>query len=242
VIIISKKANKKTEKIEVRVTTEQKEFIQNKSEGLGYKYISPFLINSAYDHFAIELDLSHFREVSKEINYIGKNINNLVHHIFTVGTYSDYDLKEIQRLQKETFEKLNKEYDYLLKLRRKYRESNMSLKDKKRLIEELNKHEIEVPKEILLEEIYERIRNNVLYICKMIEDSPEQEEGISDYVYEYLFDSNLLELDEETLIEFANDIYMFSEKMKMKLLNVMKVFNDEDWYELKDILDEYEDI
>jgi len=76
----------------------------------------------------------------------------------------------------------------------------------------------------------------------MIEDSPEQEEGISDYVYEYLFDSNLLELDEETLIEFANDIYMFSEKMKMKLLNVMNVFNDDDWYELKDILDEYEDI
>src|SRR5690625_7982323 len=96
----------------------------------------------------------------------------------------------------------------------------MSLKDKRRLIEELNKHEIEISKEVLLEEIYEQIRNNVLYICQMIEDSPEQEEGISDYVYEYLFDSNLLELDEETLIEFANDIYMFSEKMKMKLLNV----------------------
>src|SRR5690625_7040772 len=116
------------------------------------------------DFFIIELDLSHFDNVAKEINYIGKNINNLVHHIFTVGTYSDYDLKEIQRLQKETFEKLNKEYDYLLKLRRKYRESNMSLKDKRRLIEELNKHEIEISKEVLLEEIYKQIMKNILYI------------------------------------------------------------------------------
>jgi|GEM_PF-2283749 len=235
-------SNRKNTYFQVRLSHDDKDYIIQKAKDLGYKNVSPFIVNSAKDFFVIELDLSLFNEVAKEINYIGKNINNLVHHIFTVGTYSDYDLKEIQRLQKETFEKLNKEYDYLLKLRRKYRESNMSLKDKRRLIEELNKHEIEISKEVLLEEIYEQIRNNVLYICQMIEDSPEQEEGISDYVYEYLFDSNLLELDEETLIEFANDIYMFSEKMKMKLLNVMNVFNDDDWYELKDILDEYEDI
>src|SRR5690625_2806983 len=194
--------NKKDEIIKFRVTKEQKEKIKKKAEQYGYNYVSSFLKASAENHFIIKLDLSYFDEVAKEINYIGKNINNLVHHIFSTGSYSDYDLKEIQRLQKETFEKLNKEYDYLLKLRRKYRESNMSLKDKRRLIEELNKHEIEISKEVLLEEIYEQIRNNVLYICQMIEDSPEQEEGISDYVYEYLFDSNLLELDEETLIEF----------------------------------------
>src|SRR5690625_788392 len=233
---------KKTEEIKIRTTKKEKEFIQERSKKLGFKTMTSFLKSSAKDFFVVDLDLSHFGNVAKEINYIGKNINNLVHHIFTVGYYSDYDLKEIQRLQKETFERLDKEYDYILKLKRKYRESNMSLEDKKRLIEELNKHEIEVPKEILLEEIYERIRNNVLYICKMIEDSPEQEEGISDYVYEYLFDGILLELEEQTLIEFANDIYMFSEKIKMKLLNAINAFEDDDWYELKDILDKYEDV
>src|SRR5690625_2026044 len=194
--------DKKTEEIKIRTTKKEKEFIQERSKEMGYKSMTAFLKSSARDFFIIELDLSHFDNVAKEINYIGKNINNLVHHIFTVGTYSDFDLKEIQRLQKETFDKINKEYDYLLRLRKKYRESNMSFKDKDRLIKELNKHEIEISKEVLLEEIYEQIRNNVLYICQMIEDSPEQEEGISDYVYEYLFDSNLLELDEETLIEF----------------------------------------
>ena len=219
----------------------EKDFIQDKAESYGYNNVSAFILNCIKNHFVVELDLSHFDKVAKEINYIGKNINNLIHHIFAVGVYSDYDIKEIQRLQKETFDRLNKEYDYLLKLRRKYRESNMSIKDKKRLINELKKHDIEVPKQIVLEEIYEQIRSNVLYICQMIDDSPEQEEGISDYVYEYLFDGVLFDLDEKTLVEFANEIYLFAEKIKMKLLNVNNVFDDDDWFELKDILDEYND-
>src|SRR5699024_4982918 len=185
----------KKEKIEIRVTKKQKEFIKNKSDELGFKTVSSFLISCAEDFFVIDLDLSHFKAVTKEINYIGNNINNLVHHIFTIGAYSDYDLEEIQRLQKEIFKRLNKEYDYLLKLRKKYRESNMNVKDKKRLINELNKKEIHVPKELLLKEIHEQIRNNILYVTKVIEDSPEQEEGISDFVYEYIFNSNLFELE-----------------------------------------------
>lgn len=220
----------------------EKEYIQSKAKSHGYNNLSPFILNCVENHFTLDLDLAHFDSVSKEINYIGKNINNLVHHIFTVGTYSDYDLKEIQRLQKEVLNKLNQEYDYLLKLRRKYKESNMSLEDKNRLIKELGKHEIEIPKEVLLKGIYEQIRGNVLYICKTIEDSPEQEDGISDYVYEYLFDGVLLELEQKELIDFANEIYIFSEKIKMKLLNLMNVFEDDDWYDLKDILDKYENI
>src|SRR5699024_2728736 len=149
---------------------------------------------------------------------------------------------EIQRLQKEIFKRLNKEYDYLLKLRKKYRESNMNVKDKKRLINELNKKEIHVPKELLLKEIHEQIRNNILYVTKVIEDSPEQEEGISDFVYEYIFDSNLFELEEDTLIMFADEIYLFTEKIKMKLLNVSNVFDDDDWFEFKDILDKYNEL
>lgn len=145
-------------------------------------------------------------------------------------------------MQKEILRVVDKEYDYLLKLRKKYSESNMSLKDKERLIEELNNKDIEVPKEVLFEEIYEQIRNNVLYICRLIEDSPEQEDGISDYVYEYMFDGSLFDLNEYDLIDFANDIYTFTERMKMKMLNITNVFEDDDWEDLKDILDEYEDI
>ena len=118
----------------------------------------------------------------------------------------------------------------------------MSLKDKKYLIEQLNIQKITVPKEYLLQEIFESIKNIVLYICKMIEDSPEQEDGIADYVYEYLFESNILELGQENLVNFADEIYLFSEKIKMKLLNLTYIFEDEDWYEFKNILERYEDL
>jgi|SRR5690625_4869904 len=233
--------NDKKVRFNLSLYPNEKEYVQKKASDFGYNNISAFILNSVENHFMIDLDLSHFDEVAKEINYIGKNINNLVHHIFLTGSYSDYDLKEIQRLQKEVYKRINKEYDYLLKLRRKYKESNMSLKDKERLIKELNKHNVEVPKEVILDEVFEQIRNNILYVCQVIEDSPEQEEGISDYVYEYMFDETIFNLREERLIDFANDIYLFTEKIKMKLLNVTNVFDDDDWWELKDILDEYED-
>ncbi|WP_168380752.1 MULTISPECIES: hypothetical protein [Bacillaceae] len=58
----------------------------------------------------------------------------------------------------------------------------MILKDKKKLINELTKNEIEIPKKFILEELYERIREDIIYICDAIENSPEQEEGISNYV------------------------------------------------------------
>lgn len=234
--------DKRRTQINIRVTEEERDHIYNKSEEVGFKSVAAFIVNSTENFFVIDLDLSHFREVAKEVNYIGNNINNLVHHIFAVGAYSDYDLKEIQRLQKEIFARINKEYDYLLKLRKKYRESNMSIKDKGRLIAELKKNDMSIPKEVVLKEVYEQIRNNVLYIAKIIDDSPEQEDGIADYVYEFLFDDILFELNQETLIEFADEIYLFTEKMRMKMLNATNIFEDDDWYEFKEILDRYEDI
>jgi hypothetical protein len=226
--------------LKISLSEEEKEFIRKKSEEYGYKTVSGFLIDSAKNHFKVELDLSVYRELAKEINYIGKNINNLIRHIFTVGVYTKSDLDEIKRNQEIIIEKLNKEYDNLLRLRKKYTSSNMTLKDKKKLIKELTKHEIETPKKLVLEELYERIREDIIYICDSIENSPEQEEGIADYVYEYMYGYTLFSLDEKQLIEFADKIFFFTEKLKMKLLKPDNYFDDDDWFELKDILDEYE--
>ena len=99
--------------------------------------------------------------------------------------YSDHDLKELQRLLNEVYKKIDKEYDYLLTASRKYRESNVSLKNNERLIKELKKKGIEVPKKLVRDEIYEQIRNDISYICNLIDDSPEQEDMISEYVYAY---------------------------------------------------------
>jgi|SRR5690625_386453 len=80
---------KKTEEIKFRTTKKEKELIQERTEKFGFKSMTAFLISSAEDFFVIDLDLSFYRDVAKEINYIGNNINNLVHHIFAIGAYSD---------------------------------------------------------------------------------------------------------------------------------------------------------
>lgn len=158
--------SKKTARIHMRLNTEEKELMKNKANKLGFKSTSAFILDSAYNFFMIYLDLSHLSQVAKEINHVGNNINNQVHHIFATGIYSDYDLKEIQRLQKEIIIIMRREYDYLSLEKRRY-----SVNDKKKLINELKKHNIEIPKQILLEEVYEHIRANIKYICKLIDDS-----------------------------------------------------------------------
>ncbi|TWM95667.1 hypothetical protein CHCC14596_1640 [Bacillus licheniformis] len=50
----------------------------------------------------------------------------------------------------------------------------------------------------------------------------------------------MFSLDEKELKEFADKIFFFAEKIKMKLIKPDNYFDDDDWFDLKDILDEYE--
>lgn len=231
---------KKTERFHLRVTPSEKEFLESKSEELGFNSVTAFLLSSARDRFTIDLDISPYREVAKEINYIGKNINNLIRHIFTTGIYSNYDIDYIKRKQQEAIDKLNQDYSDFRKLRKKYRSSNMTLKDTKKLVEELSKNEMEIPKKYILEEIYEGIRKDIVFIAEAINDSPEQGEEIADYVFEYMYGETLFSLDEKVLKEFADEIFFFAEKLKVKFLKMENYFDDDDWFDLKDILDKYE--
>lgn len=55
------------------------------------------------------------------------------------------------------------------------------------------------------------------------------------FIWRYAF-----KLDDKQLIELADSIFIFAQKLKFKLAKLDNVFEDDDWFELKDILDEYE--
>lgn len=227
-------------KINVSISNEDKKFVENKAEELGYKSVSAFLIDSAKNHFRIEVDMNIYRNLSREINYIGKNVNSLVRRINTDGFYSDNDIDFLRTNQKKIITLMNKEYDRLLNLKQKYTSDNLSLKEKENLIKALQQNEIDVPLKVVLEEVFEQIKEDFLYIGEVIENSPKQEKEVAEYVWEYLYGDTLFELDKNKLIEFANKIFIFTQKLKMKLLKLDNVFDDDDWFSLKDILDEYE--
>ncbi|MFJ7954176.1 hypothetical protein ACIQZG_21990 [Lysinibacillus sp. NPDC096418] len=227
-------------KLNISISKEDKQFIENKAEELGFKTVAAFVIDSSKSHFRLEVDMSVYRKLTREINYIGKNLNSLIRRINTDGFYSDNDIDFLRINQKKIIDLMNKEYDRLLNLKKKYTSDSLNIKEKENLIKALQQNEIEVPKKVVLEEVFEQIKDDCIYIGEAIENSPVQENEIANYVWEYLYGNTLFELDEKKLIEFANKIFLFTQKLKMKLLKLDNVFDDEDWYKLKDILDEYE--
>lgn len=226
----------KTERMELRVTKEQKDFIKSKSEKMGFRSVTAFLMMSAENHFRLNIDMSAYREIAKEINYIGKNINSLN----TLNAYSDHDIDFLKTNQKMIIELMNKEYDRLLNLKMNFTSESLNLKEKKNLMKALEENQIEVPKKVVLEEIYEQIKDDFIYIGQAVEHSPEQGQDIAEYFWQYLYGDTLFELDEKRLIEFADKIFLYTQKLKLKLLKSDNIFDDDDWFNLKDILDEYE--
>ncbi|WP_033794735.1 hypothetical protein [Bacillus sp. 95MFCvi2.1] len=232
--------NRKKERLEIQLFKDEKEFIKNKSIDFGYKNVSAFVIDSVKSHFKLEVDMKAYRDLTKEINYIGKNINSLIRRINTDGIYTDNDIDFLRVNQKKIIKIMNTEYDRLLDLKTKFNSDSLSKKQKEKLIKSLSENQIKIPKKLVLEEVYEKIKEDFVYIIECIENSPEQDMEVTEYVWQYLYGDTLYRLEDDQLIKLADSIFIFAQKVKFKLSKLDNVFSDDDWFELKDILDEYE--
>ncbi|EJR44442.1 hypothetical protein IIM_05131 [Bacillus cereus VD107] len=226
--------------LKISLSKEDKEFIKNRAEEFGYNTVSAFIVDSAKSHFTLEVDMKAYRDLTKEINYIGKNINSLIRRINTDGIYTDNDIDFLRVNQKKIIKIMNTEYDRLLDLKTKFNSDSLSKKQKEKLIQSLTENQIQIPKKIVLEEVYEKIKEDFVYIIECIENSPKQGKMVTEYVWKYLYGDTLYKLDDNQLIKLADSIFIFAQKLKFKLAKLDNVFSDDDWFELKDILDEYE--
>lgn len=226
--------------LKISLSKDDKEFVKNKATELGYKTVSAFLIDSAKTHFKLEVDMKVYRDLTKEINYIGKNINSLIRRINTDGIYTDNDIDFLRTNQKKIIKLINTEYDRLINLKTKFTSDSLSTKEKKTLLRSLSENQIKIPKKLVLEEVYEKIKEDFVYIIECIENSPEQDVEVTEYVWQYLYGDTLYKLDDNQLIKLADSIFIFAQKLKFKLSKLDNIFSNEDWFELKDILDEYE--
>ncbi|WP_257131964.1 hypothetical protein [Bacillus pseudomycoides] len=220
------RANRKKERLEIQLFKD--------------KNVSAFVIDSVKSHFKLEVDMKAYRDLTKEINYIGKNINSLIRRINTDGIYTDNDIDFLRVNQKKIIKIMNTEYDRLLDLKTKFNSDSLSKKQKEKLIKSLSENQIKIPKKLVLEEVYEKIKEDFVYIIECIENSPEQDMEVTEYVWQYLYGDTLYKLEDDQLIKLADSIFIFAQKVKFKLSKLDNVFSDDDWFELKDILDEYE--
>lgn len=226
--------------LQITLDEKDKEMIKNKAVELGYKSTSAFIIDSAKTHFKLNVDMKVYRDLTKEINYIGKNINSLIRRINTDGIYTDSDIDFLRVNQKKIVNLINTEYDRLIDLKTKFNSDSLSKKQKEKLIQSLAENQIQIPKKLMLEEVYEKIKEDFVYIIECIENSPEQNKEVTEYVWQYLYGDTLYKLDDNQLIKLADSIFIFAQKLKFKLSKLDNIFSGDDWFELKDILDEYE--
>ena len=56
----------------------------------------------------------------------------------------------------------------------------------------------------------------------------------------YLNGETLFGLSEQELVELSDAVFDYVQKLKFKMVNLENEFDDDDWFALKDILDEYE--
>lgn len=231
---------KKDIRITLRIDQKEKDIIKAKAERLGYKTLKAFILSAAENHFLIELDLSAYDKVAKEINYVGKNINSLIRRINTDGIYTQSDVLYLSEKLNEIVDIMNKDYKDFIKLRKKYESDKMSIKEKKNLIKALQQNEIRIPKKVALEEIYNSIKDDMIYLSDLIAYSPELDETFVDYLWQYLYGETLYNLADDKLIDLSDRLFIFTQKIKMKLLNLDNIFDEDDWDNLKEILDEYE--
>lgn len=226
--------------IHFRITEEDKEFIKNKATELGYKTVSAFLVASAKSHFKVQVDMTSYQKINTEINYIGRNINQVARKINTDGYYTDVDLEQIKNYQKQIIALQKKEYKRLQEIGLKMTSETMKKSEKKRLIESFLEAQLPIPKRVLLSDLYENFKDDCLYIYQEILRSKETENEFADYLLETLYQGKIEKLSDEDFIKLSDNVFQFTEKLKRKLINLNLLFVDNDWYEIRDIFRAYE--
>lgn len=226
--------------LNVSLTEKEKEFIKKKASDLGFSGASAFLLDASKTYFRLDVDMNVYRQLTREINYIGKNINSLVRRINTDGFYTDMEIDFFKTKLNQIYNLMNSEYRKLTDLKFNFSSDNLDIKKTETLIQAMKEQKMNIPKELLYEEIFERIREDFVFLIKCIEDSPEQETEVSEFVWDYLYSDSIINLNEDSLMELYNEVFLMSEKIKFKTERKGYFFSDDDWFELKEIIDKYQ--
>ena len=232
-------ANRK-DSFRLSVTTEEKEEIKKKAIDLGYATASSFLLDSSRSFFRLKVDMSVYRDLIREINYIGKNINSIVRRINSEKFFSDLDIEHLERLLEQIYNLMDSEYKRLGKLAFNFTSDDLDTDETVKIIEAYKKNNLPIPKHELLKETYEHIYDSLVFITELVRESKYQDETIEDYIWQFLYGKTLSSLSEVDLIKFSDKIYSYYEILKIKKIKLNYQFSDDDWFELLDILDAYE--
>lgn len=93
----------------------------------------------------------------------------------------------------------------------------------------------------MLEEVYENIHGSFALIIDMIQTSKYQDELIEEYVWDFIHSSAIDNLSDDDLIRLSDKLFKYYEKLRLKAIDLDYHFTDEDWFNLLEIIDEFEE-
>ncbi len=95
-------ANRKRKiQLKIWINEEEKELIELKMRQFGTTQIGAYLRKMAIDGYVINLDTTDIRRFSKELQKIGRNINQIAKRVNSTSSIYQEDIEEIRKRQKE---------------------------------------------------------------------------------------------------------------------------------------------
>ena len=108
------KGRKRNVQLIIRVTADEKDFINKKMEQFGTANFNAYARKMLIDGYVIHVDLTEFQTLAAEVNAIGTNINQLVKISNTTGMIFGDDIEKMKEMVNEVWQLLKSSLSGLL--------------------------------------------------------------------------------------------------------------------------------
>lgn len=222
----------KKEKIEARVTKEEKEMIKRKAEENGMT-ISSYILNSVEKNVTINLDTSDYRNLVIQFRRIGNNINSIIRDIRFSNVYSDTHILEIQNNLKTLNKIMDQEKKTIIRTKNEFEKLTPS-----KLKNALEKENYKIPKYLIYDEIEEHIILQLRYFVDLIIQE-KLNETYPPYIDYFIKNFNSVNFIYDELVNFSDELDEVINRINRKVNTKTENLNDEDFLSVMNVLDKY---
>jgi len=108
------KGRKRNVQLIIRVTADEKDFINKKMEQFGTANFNAYARKMLIDGYVIHVDLTEFQTLAAEVNAIGTNINQIAKISNTTGMIFGDDIEKLKEMMNEVWQLLKSSLSGLL--------------------------------------------------------------------------------------------------------------------------------
>lgn len=230
---------RKQKYLQLSISQEDKDYILEQAPLKGFKTASAFVMDCVYNKISFEVDMKAYREIAKEINYIGRNINQVIRSINSKNYFTENELKNLNINLDKIYKLEAKEFKRLSQLKFNVNNNASLNRTLKKIINDYEKANLTIPKSKLLKELYKELREDFIFIIELIKSSNECDDDLATYFIDSVLAGSVEEIKDNELISFYDEFELFVENIRLKTIDINYNFTENDWFTMKEILEKY---